>query len=197
MHYNIVFLNVDGKKIRKGQKQPALYVTSIQRRGDYHRFMEPCWIFSLPRYCLHLIWVCISFLQTYLLHSSLAGKPAGVRKEWECIMQQTLLCILHWTWHRYADCSVISQCVLHLYSVHPHRCHDQQGVTDIFFTSPKITKAIQTSVPTVQTICLCNQLNTLHRNLLPHVNLCHTTHTTSKFPHCKIFNHNLKVVTTH
>jgi hypothetical protein len=39
----IVFLNVVGeKKIRKGQKQPALYVTSIQRRGDYHRIMEPC-----------------------------------------------------------------------------------------------------------------------------------------------------------
>jgi hypothetical protein len=39
---HIVFLTVEGEKIRKEQKQSALYVTSIQRRGDDHRTMEPC-----------------------------------------------------------------------------------------------------------------------------------------------------------
>lgn len=56
--------------------QPHTY---LYIRVHYHRIMEPCRVFSLLTCHLHLILLCIAFLQTCLLHNSPVGKPAGAR----------------------------------------------------------------------------------------------------------------------
>jgi hypothetical protein len=82
-----------------------------------------------------------------------------MRKEWEYIVQQMLLCIPHWPWHRYVDCSVRSQGVLHLYSVHPHRWPEQQGVNSHIFPNsthhtPNTPMVVTNWMSSIELYCL-------------------------------------------